>query len=406
MNEYKMCTQCIMHTGIPGIKLNDEGICNDCLDFIAEKENIKDKSKQEKYIREMEDLFERAKSNKSGYDAIVLFSGGKDSTQLLYMASRVYKLKVLAFAMILPIGKPQAVMNMDEVAKKLNVDLIKVSPNEEMYKRYMHYALVNGDRYGLGEHVGCAACSFLFRWYAYKLAISMEIPIILDGRDKWQYGGVLFDKGADVKNKVINGEKTFGQLHDLYSDAFGNDGDESFFGFNRDELIKKDFPTLIAPYTFMEYDTLDSFETIEMLGLNKDNFETMFTNCDGVYLFDYITLKRYNCTSYHKGYAHGIRQNIPTITQLNVGEKKDAVGMSKEMILKVLDEYKQVLFYIAEKKLTKKNISDKDKDIIRSMIQVSKQVYGTQAIDIFINRFLALTEFAEYFNIDLDKEIA
>jgi len=80
--------------------------------------------------------------------------------------------------------------------------------------------------------------------------------------------------------------------------------------------------------------------------------------------------------------------------------------MSKEMILKVLDEYKQVLFYIAEKKLTKKNISDKDKDIIRSMIQVSKQVYGTQAIDIFINRFLALTEFAEYFNIDLDKEIA
>ena len=95
---------------------------------------------------------------------------------------------------------------------------------------------------------------------------------------------------------------------------------------------------------------MDSLATIESLGLDKNDFETMYTNCDGVYLFDYITLKRYNCTSYHKGYAHGLRNNVPTITQLKTDYKEDEEPfmLTREQTLRVLDEYKQVLFYMAD----------------------------------------------------------
>ena len=38
-NKIKMCKCCIMHSRIPGITINKEGICSDCTDFMDEEKN-------------------------------------------------------------------------------------------------------------------------------------------------------------------------------------------------------------------------------------------------------------------------------------------------------------------------------------------------------------------------------
>jgi hypothetical protein len=393
-----------MHDNIPSITINSEGVCCDCVDFLEEQKQMERES-LETYEKQMLALFEQVKEERHNYDALVLFSGGKDSTQLVNLAKNKYKLRVLAFGMILPIAKQQAVSNMDKVAKRLCIDLIKVTIEESAYKQYMRYALLNGDKYGMGEHVGCASCSFLFRWYSYKFAMYMDIPVVLDGRDKWQYGGVLFDRGNDLKERALKNEKVYGQMHDMLKDALGSSYGDSFLSYDIEKIRNKCFPSMIAPYTFIEYQSMDSLNTIESLGLDKNDFQTMYTNCDGVYLFDYITLKKYDCTSYHKAYAHGLRQNIPTITQLGTEGKENASSLSREMLLAVLDEYKKVLFYMGEMASNCVALTSEQKEYIMSITPYSKQIYGDTGIMQFIERFSSLWEFAKYFDVDLLEDL-
>lgn len=400
--EYIMCKNCLMHSGIPNITINEEGICSDCVDYEQEKQEIS-REELKKYEKQMEELVKSVKKRNNSYDALVLFSGGKDSTKLLEIAKETYGLKTLAFSMLLPIGKKQAVQNMVDVTTNMNIDLMRVSINEKTYKTYMNYALKNSDKYDMGEYVGCAACSFLFRWYAYRLAMDMGIPIILDGRDKWQCGGILFETGEEVKKKAENGEKPFGRLHDLFHDAAHFEGLDSYLDYDFKELKDKKFPALIAPFTFLEYHTLDSLESIEKMGLDKNNFETMYTNCDGVYLFDYIALKKYGCTSYHKGYSHGLRQNIPTITQLKVDGREEE-GLNRDDTIRVLDEYRQILYYFSEHNLTEETLTEEHIRQIKKMTPMSMQIYGEEGVNIFIQRFTKLVSFANYFNLDLKED--
>lgn len=405
--DVKMCSQCIMHTGIPYIQINEKGLCSDCEDWIEEKkQQVFGEASIPELTKKMETLFEKVRKENRTYDALVLFSGGKDSTQLVTWAKENYGLNVLAFTMELPIGKKLAIENVAEVCKKMNIESMKVSPDESMYKRYMKYALLYGYKYGLAEDSGCGACSFLFRWYSTRLAMEMNIPIILDGRDKWQYGGSLYKEGDMQKAAILKGEKPFGRLHDLFKDALNGEYEKSMYGYDLEYLKNKKFPDFIAPFTFIEYDTLESLNTIDKLGLDRNNFETMFTNCDGVYLFDYININRYNCFTYHRGYAHGLRQNIPTIEQMKTDNSDNkATNLSKEQTIKALDEYKNVLNYIGDNKIDKNGLTEYHREQIENMIPFSKTIYGDRCIDFMLERALKLSEFAEYFDLTLSKEI-
>ena len=400
MNKYTTCKYCIMHSGIPGITIDKDGVCSDCNDFV-EEQKVNNETAAVEYTKKMEELFEKVKSEKHVYDAIVLFSGGKDSTELVNIAKNRYGLNILGFGMQLPIGKPQAVANMDEVAKRIGFDLMKMSIPLDTYKRYMKFALMNSDKYDLGENIGCAACSFIFRWYAYRLAIEMNIPIILDGRDKWQNGGFLFESGDETKEKALKGEKVFSRLHDLAQDALGTT--KGLMGYDIEYFKDKNFPSFIAPFTFMDYNTMDSLKTIDELGLNKNDFETMYTNCDGVYLFDYITLKRFDCTSYHKGYAHGLRNKIPTLTQLKTDESgnDDSFMLTREQTMTVLDEYKKALFYMAEHSIDSAALTDEVIDEIIKLTPFSLKLYGEKGARMLVKRFTFMKEYADFFDINL-----
>lgn len=406
MGEIQICRQCILHSQVPGVTINENGFCNECVDYdkvqTQSEVEVAESSKQDTELtQKMEELFAKVKEQRNWYDAMLLFSGGKDSTYLLDLAINKYHLKVITFTTVLPIGKKQAGQNIDDTAKVLNVDVMKLAPEENMYKKLMKYGLMEGHNYDMGEMAGCHTCSFLFRWLSFKLAMKMKIPIILDGRDKAQ-SGPIFITGEAFREGIAKGEKPFGKMHDLFRDATGEEYLGTIYDYNEAELASENLPALVAPFTFLNYDYRKNFGEFEKLGLNSANFNSMFTNCDGVYLFDYIALKKFDCTSYVRNYASGIRKEQPTITQLSLDQSETAAtSLSRQTMLAVMEEYKQLLYYVAAKKLTHANVTQADKDKMLAMVTAGHQVYDDQVLGMMMDRFLTVNEFANYFEINL-----
>src|SRR5690554_4552960 len=119
---YQRCTRCIADSTVPGISFNDDGTCSLC-DFHDElcelyPENEEALSKLKKKISEIK----REGKNKK-YDCIVGLSGGRDSTYLLYLAVRKWKLRPLAVHFNDGFDNPIAIENMNNAVRILEIDL-------------------------------------------------------------------------------------------------------------------------------------------------------------------------------------------------------------------------------------------------------------------------------------------
>jgi len=87
----KHCNTCGLPESFPGIHFNNECICNFCINFQGlEYEN----NKREEYSQKFESMVKEYKG-KSTYDALMCYSGGKDSTYTLIVLREKYNLKVL-----------------------------------------------------------------------------------------------------------------------------------------------------------------------------------------------------------------------------------------------------------------------------------------------------------------------
>ncbi|MFZ6028170.1 MAG: amino acid adenylation domain-containing protein [Chloroflexota bacterium] len=88
------CVKCVIPSNYPGITFNADGVCSMCTTFEKYKDSVKD------YFGTMDDLKEIFAASRtvhdSKYDCMVLFSGGKDSTYMMYQLVRM-GLRVLAY---------------------------------------------------------------------------------------------------------------------------------------------------------------------------------------------------------------------------------------------------------------------------------------------------------------------
>lgn len=125
---YQQCTRCIADTTIPGIKFNTQGVCSLCefhdrLDAIY-PENEEAIEKLNKWLLKIK----RTSKNKT-YDCVIGLSGGRDSTYLLYLAVKVWRLRVLAVHFNDGFDNPIATENMLNATRILNVDFRQIKSN-------------------------------------------------------------------------------------------------------------------------------------------------------------------------------------------------------------------------------------------------------------------------------------
>lgn len=395
----KVCKQCVLNSNLVGVEINSDGLCNSCVTYAENKRFNKLFSKH--LENKMLEVFESAKSNRNTYDALVLFSGGKDSTYLLNISKNKYNLNTLAFSVIHPLVNEVAAKNMEKTANKLNVDLIKFHVDENIYKQIMKYGLINGPTYGLTEFAGCELCSSLFKWLAVKMAIKLNIPVVLEGSDASQSDVAYFVDGDVMKEDLKNGKKPFGVTHDIFHDALGEKYRKSMYSCDYDELKDSRFPTFIAPFTFIEYDYVEKSKEFKDLGLESKHYKSLFTNCDAVPFFSYFSIMRYDCVSYIRHFANEIRRGYPNLMQLGLQDTEKSETLTKQVIEDLMTEFKNIVLFAVDKKLYSEDRNTPYKEQILSMAPTFHRVYGEQVCDILLNHILMINYYADYFDIDL-----
>lgn len=85
MKNVRRCTRCVLSENFPRIKFDEKGICNFCNDELLHSTNA---GQIEDAKKEIHKLFDEVRG-KSDYDAILCYSGGKDSTYTLMLAVEI-----------------------------------------------------------------------------------------------------------------------------------------------------------------------------------------------------------------------------------------------------------------------------------------------------------------------------
>ncbi len=399
--EKKRCTLCVLHSKVPGVAFTDEGLCSVCVNFKKFKPH---EPQVKKYLlEEMENLFKTVKKANKLYDVLVLFSGGKDSTILLKIAREKYGLRTLAFSVIHPLVNSTASRNMEDVTKKLGVDLIKAYVDEEVYKKVIRHGILKGPEYGLGEFFGCDVCSFFHHWLPVRYAMKLDISIILEGSDLSQTGEISFLQSARVKAEAKQGKKPYGRVHELVMDALGPDYKGSIYDYNPAEITEGNYPTIISPFSFLDYDYRDNFKEIAALGLSEKAFRSIYTNCAATPFFSYFSLKRFDCVSYIRHYATEVRRGYPNLMQRSLDDSTTGEVLNRDVVDSLMDEFKNVVLYIAKNKLTETSITGTEKEKLMRMTPMYLKIFGEGVCDVFLHDVLQIPFYADYFGVDLDQ---
>ena len=118
---YRICTRCVMDTSDPDITFNEAGECNLCTEFINKraKHNYHGINSDKEFTSLISEIKLAGKGKE--YDCVVGLSGGIDSSYAAYIAKQ-NGLKILAVHMDNGWNSEEAVLNIKNIARKLNID--------------------------------------------------------------------------------------------------------------------------------------------------------------------------------------------------------------------------------------------------------------------------------------------
>ncbi|MBN1980932.1 MAG: hypothetical protein JW795_05335, partial [Chitinivibrionales bacterium] len=129
-HETKRCAMCVLSASFPHITFDAQGVCSFCRNAMfhtLQKESILQAQSQ------ILQLFD-TRRGLQGYDALVCYSGGKDSTYTLMLAVQHYRLKVLAFTLDNGFLPDQCFTNIRRTVDTLGVDHVIVKPSVTFMK--------------------------------------------------------------------------------------------------------------------------------------------------------------------------------------------------------------------------------------------------------------------------------
>jgi len=194
LDEARFCKTCVANDFIiPGIEFDSEGKCPIC-QSAGSTQDLKS-------VVPVMNTFPRSK--KSRFDIAVFYTGGKDSTYLLYYLSKVLKLRVLALTWEIPYMSDSAGKSIENAKKMLDsVEFIsrKVA-NDDLRKIYSKL-------YALSENT--CACPSLAYVLFYPELVANKVPYFVAGNEPAQLLGLYFNHMAPkiaytfAENKLLN----------------------------------------------------------------------------------------------------------------------------------------------------------------------------------------------------------
>ena len=300
----KRCQKCILNENFPGISFDENGVCNFCN---QQKDKEQDDQLIKKYITKFTKLITQYK-NKSSYDCIVAYSGGKDSTYTLHLLKKKYNLNILAFTFDNWYQSGTAMENIKQVVKRLDIDHINFMPNFDLWKNILN--IVKENNFYSIKHIQrasdiCTTCISIIRFSCLKIAIEKEIPFVIFGMSPGQ--APLASSIFKTNTAMI--ERMQSIIYDPLKENLGSEIDRYFL--KKRHLQSTSFPYIINPLSFLEYNEEKIYDLIKIYGwLPPGDTDSCSTNCLLNALGNQNHLNKYGFHPYAFEVSEMVRQGI------------------------------------------------------------------------------------------------
>lgn len=167
------CKKCLFDTRIPNIYIGAEGLCNMCMTY---QKNFK----QEILDSELQVFLNTPREEGAKLDAVVGFSGGKDSAVSLYLAREKFGLEVAAVLVQNGFIPEQVIENGKKLCDKVGAELIVLNIDLAPYiKDMMDNNFKNG--------YPCYQCGDMFHKEIQNYCAQHRINRIIMGRNWWHW---------------------------------------------------------------------------------------------------------------------------------------------------------------------------------------------------------------------------
>jgi len=320
----KICSRCILDSGVPGIQFDAQGVCDFCkIHNEMEKEFPLNELGQQKLNQLIDKIKARGKNKK--YDCVAGISGGTDSTYNLYMAKKM-ALRPLAVHFDNGWNSDIAINNMRNAVTKLGVDLKTITCDWEEFKD-LQISFLKASVPDVERTTDIAIFSTL-----YRVAAKEGIEYIIIGNSFRTEGTIPTGWGYGDGKYIKSVHKIFGNTE---LKSFPNLTIFDLFYYALVKRIK-----IVRPLNYMDYRKEDVKKLLEKeLGwkyYGGHHFESIITRFVGGFLCP----KKFNIDKRKVEYSALVRSNQMT--------RDEALRKIKEEPYPE-DEVRKDIEYVAQK---------------------------------------------------------
>jgi N-acetyl sugar amidotransferase len=190
----KYCKRCVIPDKRPGIRFDEEGVCQAC--GSAEKKKMTDWNIR---LEELKTLCDRYRGGKGDYyDCIIAVSGGKDSHFQTYVMKDLMKMNPLLVSVDNLSWTETGRHNIQNLNEAFGCDIIFLSLNRRVAKKMVRKAF---------EKLGSPTWYWDRAVYVFpiRMAINMKIPLVVYGENiNYEYGGGQRVETYSAKDQIVN----------------------------------------------------------------------------------------------------------------------------------------------------------------------------------------------------------
>ncbi len=340
----KKCINCLNDSTVKHIKFDKNGVCNFCTTYEKEYTKWHDFDKLKQIFDEKINTIK----GKYTYDVCIPFSGGKDSTYVLYKMVKDYNLKIKTFTLDNGFLSDEAKDKIKALVKVFNVDHEFIRIDESLMKEIYNYIT---NRY-LSP---CIACSYMGYALMINYTTKFDAGLCIHGRSRSQMFRGYFESSTDTfKPFLDNAYLVKPNLNDIYMNVLNKIDkfiDKNLAKKMKEALLKdvlnNDFRDFVGYFIYHDYDVKDVVSTI------KNN--TSWHPNNEIEHFDCLI---HNASTYIKNLIARRPHILPEVSFM-IRDKK----ISKEGASILLE---------ANKKIDKKLI-DKELNLMCSFMNINKK---------------------------------
>jgi hypothetical protein len=311
----QVCTVCILPATVPGVTFDASGVCNVCVEAGVTRGGAPAGAGDERRVLE---AFVRRK-RRDRYDCLCLYSGGKDSTYMLYVLAQRLNLRVLALTLDNWFISPQTHTNIRTTIQKLDtVDHVLFKPSWSVVQQSMQagFGFERGTRLGDKAYVvghACLSCFGLITAYAGKFAMEKGIRNIVAGTTPGQMHQKSARNLAERYRSAADAFRglTLPLMRDLSSRS---DELKRTFRISIADGIRAARLNLVPFYDHVRYDEAHVLDVVtrELGWIRPRDTDSCSTNCQLNALGVYVHRKRYGISPYVFPLAHDVRAGLMT----------------------------------------------------------------------------------------------